>query len=300
MIVSKDLLNKIRKIIENHFNHLTISILGNGVFTAEELAQLATMGIDTSNPNSFLRSVYVHNLINNASIDTMPASLRAMLAQQKSGKLALTGLETMAIDHLNETFKGYLDKLKQEVVTNMSKVILENNMLHKFELIAKPDKTLEEQEEIRDLTMSKIKQELRDATGKSSRNWDRIVSTEMGNAIGMGSADRIAKDNVDKDAEDVYVYRIIKNDAKLCKYCRKFYLDNDGTPKLYRFSELLGNGTNYGKKAVDWLPVLGAVHPYDRCSPALELKPGWKLLPGGKTTFIGLEKWKKYIKGKVK
>ncbi len=121
----------------------------------------------------------------------------------------------------------------------------------------------------------------------------------MSNAIGIGSVDRIAEQNEGKDFGDVFVYRIVVNDAALCKWCRRFYQDSDGSPRVYKLSTLLSNGSNYGKKTADWLPVVGATHPNERCSQVIELKRGWKVLPGGRQTYIGNEKWAEYIVNKV-
>jgi hypothetical protein len=152
---------------------------------------------------------------------------------------------------------------------------------------------------VKESTLSKLKQKLRDTTQDVNRDWLRVATTVMSETIGNGSVDRIVTDNRDKDAGEVYVYRIVVNDAALCKYCRRFYMDEDGSPKVYKLSTLLGNGSNFGKKKDSWLPVVGATHPNERCSQVIELKPGWKVLPGGKQTYIGLEKWNDYIVNKV-
>jgi hypothetical protein len=49
-----------------------------------------------------------------------------------------------------------------------------------------------------------------------------------------------------------------------------------------------------------WRPVVGATHPQDRESGILELKPGWKVLAGGRLEYIGLARWAEYIKAKVR
>lgn len=85
-----------------------------------------------------------------------------------------------------------------------------------------------------------------------------------------------------------------------CSTCRTFYNDRDGTPAVYRLSTIVGNGSNYGKKKPMWRPVVGATHPHDRESGILELKPGWKVLAGGKLEYIGLARWSEYIAKKVR
>jgi hypothetical protein len=84
-----------------------------------------------------------------------------------------------------------------------------------------------------------------------------------------------------------------------CRWCSEFYVDNDGSPKLYKLTSLLDNGSNYGKKRDTWQAVIGATHPNERCSGILELKPGFMLKSDGTSTYIGMAKWPGYILNKV-
>lgn len=69
--------------------------------------------------------------------------------------------------------------------------------------------------------------------------------------------------------------------------CLRLHLGPDGNPRLFRLSTLEANGTNVGKKAADWKPGVGPVHPHCQC--VLQRVPtGWgfdedgDLVPGGK------------------
>ena len=104
---------------------------------------------------------------------------------------------------------------------------------------------------------------------------------------------------MDSDLDEIYVFRITVKDAKTCKWCRRFYNDKDESPKLYKLSTLLSNGSNYGKKTDSWQPVVGATHPSERCSQMIELKPEFRLLEDESVTYIGLNKWNSYILDKV-
>ena len=80
-----------------------------------------------------------------------------------------------------------------------------------------------------------------------------------------------------------------------CKFCRRFYGDVGQSPKVYKLSSLLANGSNYGLKTDQWKPVVGATHPNTRTSQIIELKPGFQVSAGGKVTYIGREKWNDYL-----
>lgn len=300
MVTSKRVMELIKKIIEKRYASLAISVLGRDMFSRAELNEMERAGIDTSNKTSLIELAYYHNYLNPHGKTTSPTGHGDMKAQQSARENLPQGLtHDAAVEHLNETMKAAIDKIRQDVQTRIEGYVRDNNQDFRFKALQGKERTEEVDKLVRESTLVKLKQRLRDSSGDGNRDWTRVATTELSNAIGAGSVDRIAKENHDKDPNEVYVYRIVVNDAALCKYCRRFYQDEDGSPKVYRLSTLLSNGSNYGKKAADWLPVVGATHPNERCSQIIELKRGWKVLPGGKQTYIGPDEWNEYIVNKV-
>ena len=298
MVLTKEQIEKIKEIVEKHHKSLTISLLGKGVFTQKQLKQMKELGVDTDKKDNLLHLIYHHNMLNEPDKETNPTSVEDMQAQQAQ-KVPQGDAHDHSREHLEETFLDLANKQQQNVISRILGEVRDNNMDYLNNALQNLDRPDGEDDLVKEATVSKLKQILRDNSKDASRDWKRVVSTELSNAIGMGSAQRIVADNRDKDISDVYVYRIVVNDAKLCKHCRRFYLDNDGSPKVYKMSTLLANGSNYGKKTVDWKPTYLATHPSERCSALIELRPGFKVLPGGEVTFIGLEKWKDYIVNKI-
>lgn len=111
-------------------------------------------------------------------------------------------------------------------------------------------------------TAASVMREIGLRTGDWTRDLGRIAETEMQNAFEIGKAESLLKDT-DPDAKVFYkqVY------PGACKHCIRLYLTGGvgSEPILYSYNELLNNGTNIGRKAENWLPVLGTVHPYCRC-----------------------------------
>lgn len=294
MVIKPATIEKIRKIIEKHHNRLLVGILGPEVLTQAQREELRRQGFEIADQPSYLETLYYHNYLNPQDSKLSPTTEREMAAQQATAQLPKKDVHSASKDYLNANVKNLIEKQKADTLSKMEILIRETNNEFKFNTQQGLDDLVQ-----RDESISQLKIRLRDASGDGNRNWDRIVNTEVSNAISLGSLDRIVDENVDKSTDEVYVYRIVVNDAALCKYCRRFYLDSDGTPKLYRLSTLLSNGSNVGRKKDAWLPVATATHPNERCSQVIELKPGWKLLPGGSVTFIGREAWDAYIAKKV-
>lgn len=300
MVISKENLEKIKNIIEKRYNTLLITVLGKKVFTEAELKSLQESGVDTSNEASLLDLIYHHYILNVPGLTQAPKNIEEMQNQQAhQGKVKGTRTEA-AEEHLNEVFKSYVDKFKGEVKNSFENIIREENLQYRGKALQDLFRPEEFSNLLKESSVGKIKSKLRELTGNINRNWERVAITEVSNAIGMGSVDRIAAQNRDIHPKDIYVYRVPVNDIKLCKFCKKFYLDADQSPAVYRLSTLLSNGTNYGKKNQDWSPVAGATHPNERCSGILQLRPGWKVGANGHLEYVGIKDWEKYIEAKVR
>lgn len=296
MVVSKETLEKIRKIISKHYNRLSISIIGSGILSRDEVKELERQGYDVSNNESLMELIYNHNFINTIGSSNIPTSLQDMKSQQKVPNVIPVGeAHNYTVESLNETVDLYIDKLKLDVTSRIEGIIRQNNDEYKMNALQNLDRSEFADMLVKESSLGKVRQKLRDTAKDATRDWQRVALTEMGNAIGIASVDRIVSQNKDKELKEVYVYRIPVNDSKTCKYCRRFY-NSDSSYKIYRLSTLLSNGTNYGKKTDQWSAVIGSTHPNSRTSQVIEIPPGWAIGSGGRLTYIGLDKWNDYIR----
>ena len=299
MIISKEALQRIREIIAKHYTQLISETNGLSALTEQEINEIRNITGETpENYDSLLSLLYYNNILNDVNSSKGPSTVPQMRQQQqnKPSKFVYKAGE----EHINENFKHVVEKFKADIASRFEGVIRDMNNDFRNNVLQNGNRPEELQQLVKESTTGKLKQRLRDLTGDLNRNWERVAVTETANAIGMGSLDRVVSDNEGKEAEDIYVFRITVPDAATCKYCKKFYLDSDGTPAVYRLSTLLENGTNYGKKAADWKAVAGATHPNERCSGVLELKPGWQVESGGTLSYLGEDKWPEYIAKKVR
>jgi hypothetical protein len=298
MVTSKTTVELIKDAIERHYRSLMVSVLGKQALTLAEINDLRRHGHVVPEKPSLIELAYFHNLLNPHG--TMgPGSVEDMQNQQDVKKPAGDEMK-YASEHVNESMKNAIEKLKQDVTTRITGYIHDNNQNFKFRQMQNGGNPAEAKQIMKEATVGKLKQTLRDMSGDTNRDWLRVATTEISNAIGIGSADRIVAQNKTKPTDEIYVYRIVVNDQALCKWCRKFYLDADGTPALYKLSTLLANGSNYGKKTDAWQPVVGATHPNERCSQVIEVKRGWAVMSGGQQTYIGPEAWNDYIFHKLR
>jgi hypothetical protein len=302
MVLSKKAIEKIKNIIKQRHNLLLIATLGSKNVPKAIIQNLKDSGIDVSKydpKGSFLDLAYHHNLLFEDGDIEAPKTAEES-AQKQFGKKPKEEEHGAAIEHLNSNMEQLIDKQAFDVLTRIEGLIRDNNNNFRLDVLSNPNKAEALQEMTKKNTVAQLKQKLRDTSKDADRNWSRVAATEISNAVGLGSVDRIVTDNKGENLGTVYAYRVNPNDAATCKYCRKFYIDSDGSPKLYRLSTLIGNGSNYGKKAAEWKPIVLATHPNCRDSQVLELKPGWALKPGGTVEYVGVDSWQEYINKKLK
>ena len=63
MIIKKETIQKIKDIIDRNYKQLTVSVLGNSVFTDEEIKALQDKGIDVSNDSSFYDKMNLYGFV---------------------------------------------------------------------------------------------------------------------------------------------------------------------------------------------------------------------------------------------
>ena len=190
--------------------------------------------------------------------------------------LQLTPAQKRGIEYAQMNAKAHLDTLEAKIkatVTNLA--IQENQNMYNAIKDVVP-------EAIRNNTERyKVVQQLRETSGDWERDWYRVAHTEMWNAKCNGEVNAImhGESPLSSDGGDTLVFKRPRPDA--CPACKKAYLEK-GTmkPKVFKLSELLANGTNYGLKQADWKPVVGTLHPNCMC-PLSILPKGFTLDDAG-------------------
>jgi hypothetical protein len=179
----------------------------------------------------------------------------------KEGKyLPLTDKEKYTLDILQKKTFSHIKDLSSKIKSQTKVELFNQTANHR-----KQYEKLIKEELIEGVTgrksIAQIVSNLGHKTGDWQRNFGRIVETEMHTIFEEGRAAEIEREK----GKDALVYKDVFLGA--CKYCIKHYLTNgtNSPAKIFKLSQLLVNGTNIGKKADKWLPVVGAMHPFCRC-----------------------------------
>lgn len=292
MLVSDEAIDDIRTTYRRRFNAMIYRVAGAETLSTEEIQELLDAGlIDGVVGDGLIRDAYYVTRVRNAVpfADRPAMSLQAFRDQMDRIGVTLTGRERASLKHIKLQTGNYLTKLKNTALADIEGSIRAWNYDEHTRLVedvVRP--TVAEALTDARSTVQEIASRLRERTGDMYRDWKRVAVTEISNAVNLGAADAIAARNAGTPPSEVLVYKVVVLDPALCRYCRAFYLEADGiTPKVYRLSELASNGSNYGKKAADWKPTIGATHPNERCE-LVELPQGWGFESGSnQATFFG-------------
>ena len=175
--------------------------------------------------------------------------------------MPLTDKETAAIDHLKyETFSD-ISWLGEKVKRDVKSIIVEKDKEYrsKYEdiILDSAIKTVEMRGSVRDMVS-----EIGHKTGDWERDLGRIAEYTLHNAYEEGRAAQLERSS----GKEVLVYKDVYPGA--CKHCVKHYLTAGpgSKPRVFKLNDLRANGNNVGKKAADWVPTLGPMHPYCRCT----------------------------------
>ena len=263
-------LQAIRQIVADHMTALTVRAFGPAAIGAQaaEVQRLVNAGIlapDAVAEVDPLKDAYLLGLLRRrieqgggSADDLTLAGLKAMVARDP---VPITAVEQGAIDYVKQwgaqACVGLGNTIANQVISAAN---VEDAALRAARVALIQDEAagaIGRRE-----ASGRLASTLANATQDWGRDWLRIATTEMQGAHEAGVAQAVENEH----GPQARVAKIPNPDA--CDHCKRLHLDADGRPRIFALSELEANGTNKGRKAVDWLPVVGTVHPW--CLPAGE------------------------------
>jgi hypothetical protein len=288
----RDILDLIR---DTHFAFM-VELGGDVAIPPEELSRLRSKGRLPAPRMSLIQRAYEYGLLaaKHGPDHDATISLGAFMAFLNSSAAGLSARDQRTVRDVTDHMVSHVNGMSLDLQRKFHRAL------------AEADKHIRR---LRDHAISKITSEgaarregvreiaarLRKATRDLRKDWTIVAATELNNWIQEGKAAAIRQRSADKDP---LVFKRPRPDA--CPYCRILYLEEDGvTPRVFRLSDLVANGTNHDRKAnrptlsgsaaTEWKPTLDSVHPFCRCS-LQEMPKGYGFDDKGKLVWKGLEK----------
>lgn len=279
-LLTDEQLHQIRELIRAHHSAFVVNTVGPEAVSPEVLEDLQARGlIDVE--IATIEDAYLYGQALAAASDPNVAnmSLEEFKGYIRENPVPLSDAESRAVDIAKHQAAQFAVGLGNRIDQQTGQILIE----------ADAELRAQRREEIRTATAEaiakrkSIKQLVSDLKWKTkewARDWDRIAVTEKHTAMQRGVADSYLK----HFGDGVRVAKRPTPDA--CAKCKQLHLSPDGQPRIFKLRDLEKNGTNYGRKARDWLPVVGGVHPWCQCQ-IVRIPEGWgfdeagDLVPGG-------------------
>ena len=266
-------LNALRKLIEDHNTALIVRLYGAEAagITDEDMERLVAAGILKAEDLPQIDVIQDARLLGalRAQVEATGKTLAPLTYRELlMVKPPLTALEQAAVQVARNTAGQHMVALGRRLADEVAGNFMAEDAELKAEMLGKVRETVAHGLEERQ-GYKKIASELRTATEDWNRDWHRVAATEVHNASESAYASHMR----DAYGPDCLVWRQEAPDC--CDVCRRLVMDADGTPKVWKLSELTANGTNWGKKQKEWLPVIGTIHPSCRGTVGFAL-PSWR------------------------
>ena len=256
------------KIIDKNQLQIIGKELGENFFTEIDRIILRSYGIDVDTlykPElSSIQTSFHFGMLSEAlgQIQAKNVSYKEIHEYVKEGKyIPVSPRQQATLDSVKMQTFSSLKSLNGKIFEDVNNILIDKTRLGQQEFLAKELKGGLSNKK----TVSQIAHAIAEKTGDWNRNFGRIIETASQTAFEEGKAAEIQRQN---PGEDPDCYKTVFD--KACGACIKAYLTGGigSEPKIFKLSELRANGTNVGRKKEDWLPVIGAHHPFCRCSLA--------------------------------
>lgn len=280
MLLTPEQLREIRQIVEVYHSAFIANTISPDVLAPDMLARLRRLGLINTRVDT-VGDAYIYGQILAVAEDPKFASMgyEEFKRYLRTHPVPLTSIERDAMAFARHRAGDYCRGLGNRVSQQTGEILkredsnLRRQML--YEIKTATERNIAERE-----TRKKLKSDLGWATKDWARDWQRIANTETHFAMQRGVAELYGKRYGEKSRVAVRAM------PDACKDCNRLFVGSDKQPIIFRLGDLEANGTNVGRKAADWLPVVPPVHPHCQCQ-LIRVPDGWgfnedgQLVPDG-------------------
>jgi hypothetical protein len=199
-------------------------------------------------------------------ISSQPNYGLANLFVQAMANKTPNAIEQDALKSLLESSHGYIESLKNKTRSNVTE---------RIDGLVKEAKARRQS-----LTESQVEDVIQEELSKARSHLKAIVEAESTKLRNVGSAMDISRVAASVGDDDPTVFFVVVRDGKLCDECQKLHLNDKGTPRVWKFSELK---QGYHKRGEEHPSAFG-LHPHCRCTLTY-LSQGFGFDKHGKVTF---------------
>jgi hypothetical protein len=265
MILTPNQIQEVLQIIER--NHLVYTLVNVGVSVLSDYEKkiLRNYGIDVSKINQsgtpYDRAYYWGKLSQQLAQQAGNVEYKDFLQYMRKGQYRkLTPQEQQQLDIAKQRSYSHIKSLNDTIKSQFTQLTTEQAQkirLQREKVVSDEVK----QAIIEKKSLSDLGNSIGKRIGDWSINYGRIADTEMQAIYNEG---RIAEIQ-EQYGEDAEIYKRTFEGA--CRHCISLHLTSGvgSKPVIKPLKEIVGNGSNIGRKVADWKFTVPPEHPYCRC-----------------------------------
>lgn len=268
MLISKDIFDHIDDIIERCYTDFTYQLLGKDFLSKEQQTQVEALGMLVGN-RPLLELVYL--LVRQRSEEryqtdhTLQTLLAGIFATGILG--GLTDTSRASLEMSLHAMDAVIEKAKADTKTAIKLQITEHNRAEQNTVRQNPRQLALPTED--DTSIIPLIAAIGLALAVVQKNFHKDFTTELTTLANQAATD-YAIDEYGAGtvfSGDVYAMKKVILDDRTSRHCKTHYLNQDGSPRIYKLSELIANGVNDIRDKSSWKATAGCDHP--RCRSQL-------------------------------
>lgn len=276
-LVGLDILRSIEDLIDRAYTDFTFQLLGADFLTENQKTQVEALGLLIGN-RPLIELLYLLVRQINSPNYRKDKTLGILLDQIAMTDVLphLRDTDKYTVDHgkasVNEAILASQHELKKQIKSEVLKI----NTEHKEKQSIQPLTNIHAHRELAEQSSNKLLKGLAYAAvgAMAFRLFRRDFTSSMTQLINSTVVDQLTNPLVQAisstqdtpQGTDPLVWKQVVKDDRLSPECRRLHAHEDWSPKLYRLSQLVANGTNVGRAKSQWKAVIGGTHPNCRCT----------------------------------
>lgn len=266
MLLEQRVQDRINEAIDQAYLSFLINIIGYAALSEDDQRKATLLGLVQIN-RPLIESLYQIARERGNESNRKPMKLRDLIAWAgMSGILPLSDAQVYTLEHAKREMYDAIENAREEYKKKIRQTILRVNDEARHSELSETY-TVQERQAKRAILVGTVLTAISALATKLQDSFDRGATVALTNMLSNATVDEVMISSLvnQSSASEVRVYKRVMNDGKLCGWCSKFYMNKDGSPKVYRLTDLLANGSNDGRAKSEWKAVIGSTHPRCRC-----------------------------------
>lgn len=264
MLLEQRVQDRINDAVDQAYLSFLITMIGYAALSEEDKRKATTLGLVQIN-RPLIESLYQIARERGNEATRKPMKLRDLIALAGlSGVLPLTDAQVYTLEHAKREMYDAIENSREEYKKKIRQEILKTNAdarsLELSQSVSAQDRQARKALLINGLILG-----IESVVEKLKDSFTKGATVALTNLVNNAAVDEVLTSGLFTSVTDPSVYKRVINDGSLCAWCSKFYTNKDGSPKIYKLSELLANGSNDGLPKSAWKAVVGSTHPRCRC-----------------------------------